>query len=122
MNLGLGTSSILNKGTAKGNVIVVGDGGLGVNDNKADTLKSVIPAFYQLSDDSPDKPEVDKDYGVLSFPISETLTGYLVLSSDGVLSLGIDGADGVELSKVYLANNMPTQQCPLLIKVKLGRI
>ena len=108
LNLGLGTSAVLNKGTAKGNVIVVGDGGLGVNDNKVDALKSVIPAFYQLADDSPDKPEADKDYGVLSFPISETLTGYLVLSSDGVLSLGIDGADGVELSKVYLANNLPT--------------
>lgn len=108
LNLGLGTASVLNKGTDKGNVIVVGDGGLGVNDNKVDALKSVIPAFYQLADDSPDKPEVDKDYGVLSFPISKTLTGYLVLSSDGVLSLGIDGADGVELSKVYLANNLPT--------------
>lgn len=108
LNLGLGSASVLDKGTAKGNVIVVGDGGLGVNDNKVDTLKSAIPAFYQLADNSPDKPEADKDYGVLSFPISETLTGYLVLSSDGVLSLGIDGADGVELSKVYLANNMPT--------------
>lgn len=108
LNLGLGTASVLDKGTAKGNVIVVGDGGLGINDNKVAALKSVIPAFYQLADDSPDKPEVDKDYGVLSFPISKTLTGYLVLSSDGVLSLGIDGADGVELSKVYLANNLPT--------------
>lgn len=108
LNLGLGSVSVLDKGTAKGNVIVVGDGGLGVNDNKVDTLKSAIPAFYQLADNSPDKPEADKDYGVLSFPISETLTGYLVLSSDGVLSLGIDGTDGVELSKVYLANNMPT--------------
>ena len=108
LNLGLGTASVLDKGTAKGNVIVVGDGGLGINDNKVTALKSVIPAFYQLADDSPDKPEADKDYGVLSFPISKTLTGYLVLSSDGVLSLGIDGADGVELSKVYLANNMPT--------------
>lgn len=108
MNLDLGTAAVLDKGMAKGNVIVVGDNGLGSNSNPVSSAKSTVPAFFQLTPDSTEKPVADKDYGFISFPINSTISGYLRLSSDGELHLGIDNGNSISYTKVYLANNKPT--------------
>lgn len=108
LNLDLGSVSTLNVGSDKGDVLLVGDNGLGVNSNPVDSIKSTIPAFYQLAEDSADKPEAEKDYGLISFPISASLSGYIRVSSDGVFELGIDNGDTIDFGKVYLANNKPT--------------
>lgn len=107
-NLDLGTASMLDAGSAKGNVIVVGDNGLGVRSNPVSTAKSVVPAFFQLAANSAEKPIAGKDYGFISFPISNTLTGYLRLSSDGELQLGIDSGATITYSKVFTGSAKPT--------------
>jgi hypothetical protein len=107
-NLGLGTASTLDTGPEKGKVLLVGDNGLGVNANPVASAKSAIPAFYQLADGSSEKPDPAKQFGFISFPISNSISGYLRVSSTGEFFLGIDNGNGIDYTKVYLANSKPT--------------
>lgn len=110
-NLGLGAVAVKNAAGIKGDVLLVGDFGLGVTATHKDVAMTRKAEIYRVTGAASDAPTSSGPSGIISLPQDGTPnTGYLAVSSDGRAWVGeaATQATGVVWEQLYSSRHKPS--------------